>query len=75
MFHPLDMFKTDPDSSVLWLGAVTSFVAAKARIENLEGSSPGEYLILDQITGHKVRVVMGISTTATAAGVLTTATA
>jgi hypothetical protein len=74
MFHPLDIFKTDPDGSVLWLGAVASFVAAKARIEKLERSSPSEYLILNQVTGQKVCVTMGISTPAAEDG-LTMATA
>jgi hypothetical protein len=64
MFHPLDIFKTGPDGQVLWLGAAESFVAAKAQIEKLERSSPCEYLILDQITGHKVCVTLGISTAA-----------
>jgi hypothetical protein len=64
MFHPLDIFKTDPDGHVLWLGGVESFVAAKRRIEELARSSPGEYLIVDQITGHKVCVMLGVSTPA-----------
>jgi hypothetical protein len=75
MLHPLDIFKTDPDGSVLWLGAVASVAAAKAHIEKLGRSSPGEYLILHQVTGDKVCITMGISTPATAAGLLTTATA
>jgi hypothetical protein len=33
---------------------------AKARIEKLERSSPGEYLIIDQMTGHKVCLILGI---------------
>jgi len=36
MFHPLDIFKTDPDGQVLWLCAVEDFAAAKSCIENLE---------------------------------------
>jgi len=75
MFHPLDIFRTDPDGSVLWLGAAASVAAAKARIAKLERSSPSEYLILDQVTGDKVRFLMGVSMTVTAAGLLTTATA
>lgn len=75
MFHPLDIFETDADGGVLWLGAAASVAAAKARIEKLERSSPSEYLILDQITGDKVRIVLGISTTVTAPVALTTAIA
>jgi hypothetical protein len=75
MFHPLDIFETDPDGGVLWLGAAASVAAAKARIEKLERSAPSEYLILDQITRDKLRIVMGISTTVTAPVALTTAIA
>jgi len=64
MFHPLDIFKTDPEGGILWLGAAKDFGAAKAYIEKLERSSLGEYLILDQVTGRKVCVTMGISTPA-----------
>ena len=56
MFHPLDIFKTDPDGSVLWRGAVETVEAAKARIQKLALSSPGEYLILNQKTGQRVLV-------------------
>jgi hypothetical protein len=75
MFQPLDIFKTDSDGSVLWRGAVESLVAAKLRIQRLALSSPGEYLIVDQLTGEHVLVVVGISTAATTAGALTAATA
>ena len=64
MFHPLDIFKTDQDGEVFWLCAVKNFADAKLCIEKLERSSPGEYLILDQITGHKVYVILGASTSA-----------
>jgi hypothetical protein len=64
MFHPLDIFKTDPDGRVLWLGEIESFAAAKGRIKELAKSSPGEYLIVDQITGHKVWVMLGDTTPA-----------
>jgi hypothetical protein len=57
----LDIFKIDPGGRVLWRGAVETFVAAKARIQNLalsSVSSPGEYLILDQDTGQRVLVML-----------------
>ena len=56
MFYPLDIFKTDPDGGVLWRDAVESVEAAKARIQRLALSSPGEYPILDQNTGNRLRV-------------------
>jgi hypothetical protein len=77
MFHPLDIFETDSDGGVLWRGAAEDFKAARRFIEGLALSASGEYLILNQHTGQRqrVRVVVGISTKATAAGALTTATA
>lgn len=58
MFLSLDIFKTEADGQLLWRGAVESLAAAKARIQELEMASPGEYIILDQNTGH--RTLLGI---------------
>jgi hypothetical protein len=58
MFHPLDIFKTDPDGSVLWRGAAETLVAAKARVQSLALSSPGEYLVLNQHTGDRVSIML-----------------
>ena len=49
----LDIFKTEADGQLLWRGAVESFAAAIARIQELTVASPGEYIILDQNTGHR----------------------
>jgi len=59
MFFHLDIFKTEATGQLLWRGAVESFAAAKARIQELIMVSPGEYIILDQNTGH--RALLGIS--------------
>jgi hypothetical protein len=75
MLRPIDIFKTDSDGNLLWRGAAETLIAAKAFINELADSTPGEYLVLDQRTGQRVRVVTGTSTAATAAGGLTTATA
>ena len=56
MFSPLDIFKTDSDGGVLWRGAAEDFVSAKRCIEKLALSAPGEYLILNQRTGRRMRV-------------------
>jgi hypothetical protein len=55
MVPPLDIFRIE-GGSVLWRGTVETFEAAKARIQKLALSSPGEYLIFDQTTGNRVRV-------------------
>ena len=60
MFYPLDIFKTDSDGGVLWRGAAETLIAAKAHIQTLAVSSPGEYLILDQKTGQRQRVRVGL---------------
>jgi hypothetical protein len=57
MFYPLDIFKTDSDGGVLWRGSAETFIAAKARIQTLALSCPGEYLVLNQHTGDSVIVL------------------
>jgi hypothetical protein len=68
MLPSLDIFKTHSDGSVLWRGAVESVEAAKARIETQALSSPGEYLILNQHTGDRIRVASTGSVKMRAAG-------
>jgi hypothetical protein len=58
MFQPLDIFKTDSEDGVLWRSAAEDFAAAKRCIEKLALSSPGEYLILDQQTGRRQRMMV-----------------
>ena len=68
MVPSLDIFKIDSGGRVIWRGSVESFVAAKAHIQMLALnclSSPGEYIILDYDTGHRVLVMLlGVSTEA-----------
>jgi hypothetical protein len=59
MVYPLDIFKTESDGGVLWRGAAENLVAAEACIKNFAVSSPGEYLVLDQHSGHSVRIHAG----------------
>ena len=49
----LDIFKTEADGRLLWRGAVESFAAAIELIQELTMAAPGEYIILDQNTGHR----------------------
>jgi hypothetical protein len=66
MVPSLDILKIDPGGHVIWRGTLESFVAAKAHVEMLALnclSSPGEYIILDYETGHRVLVMLlGVST-------------
>ena len=59
MVPSFDVFTIDADGSMFWRGAVESFVAAKARIQEL--AMAGEYLIFDQNTGHRVLVMRRIT--------------
>src|ERR1700676_1439358 len=58
MAPSLDIFRIDPGGRVFWCGAVRNFVAAKARIQMLAVSSPGEYLIVDEDSGNRILVVL-----------------
>jgi hypothetical protein len=49
----LDIFKSEADGQLLWRGMVESFAAAIELIQEHTVASPGEYIILDQNTGHR----------------------
>jgi hypothetical protein len=56
MIAPLDLFRTDPNGSPLWLDSFPNLEAAIARAKELAASHPGEYFIFSQTTGHKQTV-------------------
>ena len=51
----VDIFKSDR-RGVLWVGVASDLESAKAHIQALGKSQPGEYLIMDQRTGDKIAV-------------------
>jgi hypothetical protein len=55
MAPSLDIFRVESDG-VLWCEAVSTMETAKARIQRMALSSPGNYLILDQRTGQQIPV-------------------
>jgi hypothetical protein len=55
MVPSLDIFKIS-GGDVLWRDAVATLETAKARIQKLALSSPGQYFILDQRTGQRISV-------------------
>jgi hypothetical protein len=55
MAPSLDIFRIE-SGGVLWCEAVTTIETAKARIQKIALSSPGNYLILDQKTGQRIPV-------------------
>ncbi len=55
---PYDIFRIE-SSGVLWCDAVNTVETAKARIQKLADSSPGDYLILNLTTGQRIVVTSG----------------
>ncbi len=56
MAPSLDIFRIE-SGGVLWCEAVATIETAKARIQKIALSSPGNYLILDQKTGQRIPVM------------------
>lgn len=53
MMPLFDIFKKD-GAALRWIEAAENWDAATARVRVLADASPGEYIILDQITGRKI---------------------
>jgi hypothetical protein len=54
---PFDIFWTDGDGPI-WREASPTLDAAKARVQELGKTQPGEYMIFSQITGHKLTITI-----------------
>jgi hypothetical protein len=50
-----DIFRVEA-GGVLWLESSPSLVSAKARIQELSASLPGDFLVLDHETGKQIQV-------------------
>jgi hypothetical protein len=55
MVPPFDIFRVK-DGSPLWAESVQTLDEAKARVQQLGVSQPGEYLIYSQKTGNKTSI-------------------
>ena len=53
MTLPIDIFRIDGDGP-RWLQAAASLDEARAHISRLAVGAPGEYLVMNQVTGRKV---------------------
>jgi len=51
-----DIFKAEPDGSVLWRESATTIEEARARARELAVTAPGEYFILSHRTGKRLRI-------------------
>jgi hypothetical protein len=56
VLEPLDIFIKTEDGNYLWKAAAESFELAKAKVEELATTSPGDYMIFDQTTGDETVV-------------------
>ena len=56
MVAPFDIFRVDAPGGVLWIEAVAELEGAKARVAALMQTTPCEYLIFSQKTGHKISI-------------------
>ena len=54
MIAPFDLFRTEADGSVKWLGVCVDMNAAKARVLELSTALPGEYFIFSQTTEKRL---------------------
>jgi len=54
MIAPFDIFRVDEADGMSWIEAVAELEAAKARVAALMQTTPCEYLIFSQTTGHKI---------------------
>jgi hypothetical protein len=54
MIPPFDLFRTEADGSVKWLGVCADLDAAKSRVIELSLALPSEYFIFSQTTGRRM---------------------
>jgi hypothetical protein len=50
-----DIFLVE-DHGVHWLGAAATIEEAEAQVRRLGGQTPGEYILLNQLTGNKTSI-------------------
>ena len=58
MIPPFDIFQVVEGRQPLWLEPASTLDDARARVNELGKSRPGEYLIFSQKTGHKISVIV-----------------
>ncbi len=54
MIAPFDLFRTETDGCVKWLGVCADLDEAKARVRDLSVALPGEYFVFSQTTGNRL---------------------
>jgi hypothetical protein len=54
MIAPFDVFRVDGQDAPVWVSSAASLDEAKAIINQLSKDTHCDYLILSQVTGHKM---------------------
>jgi hypothetical protein len=66
MAATFDIFSGEPSGAVLWIESAADLQTAKERVRAIGASSPGNYTILNQVSGDSISVqvnVLGVLTT------------
>jgi hypothetical protein len=58
MIPPFDIFKSEPDGHVLWIGTRDDLDAAKEFVRQYGHSKPGEYLICSLKTNNRISMTV-----------------
>jgi hypothetical protein len=58
MIPPFDIFRVVEGGQPLWCEPASTLEDAKARVQELGRSRPGEYLIFSQKTSHRISILV-----------------
>ncbi len=56
MERPLDVFRIQVEGGVRWIGSVENMEAAKALIKTKSEKQPGDFLVVNLETGHRMKI-------------------
>jgi hypothetical protein len=56
MTPPLDIFRDEPNGSVVWLGTVSDLETAKVKVNEMAAAKLGNNFVFSQKTGNKPRI-------------------
>lgn len=56
MAHVFDIFRIQVEGGVRWIGSVENIDAAKALIKVESAKQPGDFLVVNLETGHKIEI-------------------
>jgi len=54
MIPPFDLFRTESDGTVKWLGVCADLDSARARVKELCAAIPAQYFVFSQTTGNRL---------------------